>query len=129
MTSPHTWLEAYKRVAYRAVGRCWHIGRKAQDLDGVLAGMGVRQAVLMTAWNPRGKRLPAARNERRMRALHASLSRVRTYGASSGDGRWVEAQFLAALPAARASVLARRFGQNAIVLLARARRPRLLVLV
>jgi hypothetical protein len=91
--------------------------------------MGVRAAVLITAWNPRGRRLPAACNERRMRLLHAALRRIPTYGASSGEGRWVEAQFLAACPEACASVLARRFGQNAIVILAKAQRPRLRVLV
>jgi hypothetical protein len=64
-----------------------------------------------------------------MRRLREALRRRTAYPAESGAGRWIEAQFLAACPEAWACVVARRFRQNAMVVLRPGQKPRLRVLV
>ena len=113
---------------YRAAGFDLRIGRRSRGLDGVLHGMNTRQAVLITACNPRSRRMPGGWNARMMARLHAALSRRTAYLAESGAGAWREAQFLAACPEAWAARVARRFGQNALVALRPGRAPRLLIL-
>ena len=104
------------------------IGRRSRGLDGLLHGMNARQAVLITACNPRSRRMPGGWNARMMAHLHAALSRRTAYPAESGSGFWREAQFLAACPEAWAAHLARRFRQNALIGLRPGRAPRLLIL-
>jgi hypothetical protein len=120
---------AYAATEYRVAGSSLRIGRRSPTLDGLLAGMGTREAVLITACNPRSHRSSANRNARMMGRLHATLRRRTVFPAESGTGRWIEAQFLAAAPEAWASVIARRFGQNAMVVLRPRQKPRLRVLV
>jgi ribosomal protein L15E len=122
-------LAAYRTAQYRAAGSIFRIGRPSRELDSLLLGLRARQAVLITACNPRSRRTPAALNERAMARLHAALHRRPVTPAESGDGDWREAQFLALCPPAWAAVLARRFRQNAIVILQPGRAPRLRVLV
>jgi Protein of unknown function (DUF3293) len=121
--------QAYRATEYRAAGLILRIGRRSGGLDGLLSGMGAREAVLITAWNPHSRRVPAAGNARMMQRLQAALRRHTALPAESGAGRWIEAQFLAACPAAWAGVLARRFRQNAMVVLRPGQKPRLRVLV
>jgi Protein of unknown function (DUF3293) len=120
---------AYSATEYRVAGCSLRIGRRSPTVDGLLAGMGTREAILITACNPRSRRSSANRNARMMGRLHAMLRRRTVFPAESGAGRWLEAQFLAAAPEAWASVVARRFGQNAMVVLRPRQKPRLRVLV
>jgi hypothetical protein len=124
---PHL-LHAYRASAYRAAGLDLRIGRRSVALDGLLAGMRARQAVLITACNPRSRRMPPGWNARMMARLHAVLNRRTAYPAESGRGLWVESQFLAACPEAWATRVARHFRQTAVVALRPGRAPRLLVL-
>jgi hypothetical protein len=126
--APHL-ARAYQAALYRAAGLDLRIGRRSHGLDGLLHGMNARQAVLITACNPRSKRMPRNWNARMMARLHAALSRRTAYPAESGHGSWREAQFLAACPEAWAAHLARHFRQNTLVALRPGRAPRLLVLV
>jgi hypothetical protein len=125
-------IRAYETALYRAAGLDVRIGRRSRGLDGLLAGMNARQAVLITACNPGSKRKPGGWNARMMARLHAALHRRTAYPAESradsGGGTWPEAQFLAACPEAWASHLARQFRQNALVALRPGRAPRLLIL-
>ncbi len=125
--TPHL-TRAYQITRYRAAGLNLRIGRHSRALDGLLNGMNARQAVLITACNPRSRRMPLAWNARMMARLHDALNRRTAYPAESGDGFWREAQFLAACPEAWAAHLARRFRQNALVALRPGRAPRLMVL-
>jgi hypothetical protein len=124
---PHLAI-AYRRSHYRAAGIKLRIGRRSRALDGVLAGMGAREAVLITASNPQGKRAPEGRNARLMVSLHAALRGCTALPAESGTGLWREAQFMAAGPEAWMKRLARRFRQVALVRLRRGQAPRLLAL-
>lgn len=120
---------AYRATEYRVAGCSLRIGRRSFAVDGLLSGMGAREAVLITACNPRSRRSCPSRNARMMGRLHAALRRRSVFPAESGAGRWTEAQFLAAAPEAWACVLARRFRQNALVVLRPRQKPRLRVLV
>jgi hypothetical protein len=120
---------AYRATRYQVAGQRFTIGRRSRAIDGVLAGMHTREAVLLTADNPHSRRRPDAVNARMMRRLHAALRGHTAFQAESGEGHWREAQFLVACPAAWAAPLARRFGQNAIVLLRAGQAPALRVLV
>ena len=120
---------AYRRSRYRVAGIDFAVGRRNARLDGLLAGMGGREAALITACNPHGSRRPGAVNERSMERLRGELHRLSHHRAESGTGRWRETQFLVACPAAWAAGLARRFGQNAMLVLRRGQAPRLVALV
>ncbi len=128
MTLDAKQLAAYRRAPYRAGGVAFRIGRRNPALDGVLRAMGVREAALLTAANPGGRRRTAAWNDRAMRRLQTRLRRVAWLAGESGAGRWRETQILAAGPLPFLLALARRFGQNAAVRLRLAAPPSLVSL-
>jgi hypothetical protein len=118
-------LSAYRATEYRVGGITLRIGRASSRLDALLARIHTRGAVLITACNPRSRRMPARWNERAMARLAALLRNRTILLAQSGQGAWQEQQFLVVGAVAWAARLARRFGQNAIVLLVRGRPPAL----
>ncbi len=121
-------LRAYRATEYEAAGAEACIGRRSAAIDRLLRGWGVRTAAFIGAANPGSRRRPAGWNRRRHAAL---LARLRQVPHAEGDGRgrsWSEPHVLAALPPGRAAVLARRFGQAAIVVVARERPARLWLL-
>jgi hypothetical protein len=105
------------------------IGRRSPALDAVLGRLGARRAVMLTACNPRSRRMPAGWNTRMMRRLREALRRRAVLPAESGAGRWREAQWLVACAPAWGAQVARRFRQNAILCLWRHRPSRLVPLV
>ncbi len=119
---------AYSTCRYQAAGIDLRIGRRSRALDGLLAGMGTREAVLITASNPNGRRAPAGLNARMMARLHAALARRTTYPAQSGAGLWLEPQFMVAGPQAWMKRLGRRYRQVALVRLHAGQAPCLLPL-
>ena len=124
---PHL-TAAFRASRYQAAGVELRIGRRSRAVDGLLAGMGVREAVLITAANPNGKRAPAARNARRIQHLHAALARRTVYQAESGSGPWLEPQYMVAGKLAWMRQLGRRYRQAALVHLRAGQAPRLLPL-
>jgi len=105
---------AYLATAYEACGITIKIGRRADDL---LRLIGAREACFLGADNPRSRRMPPGWNRRARVRLAVALRRVPTWPAAGTWRGWSEAHLLAALPPARARVFARRFRQNAIVVL------------
>ena len=124
---PHL-ASAYRASTYSVAGIDLRIGRLSRDLDGLLAGMHTRSAALITAWNPRSRRLPLRINERRMAELRHRLGRSTQLPATGGTRTWKEAHLLVPGDLRRLKVLARLFRQNAIVALASGRAPRLVEL-
>jgi hypothetical protein len=117
---------AYRRAFYRsnAGGRDEieiRVGKKTPALDDVLQRSGKRRWAFLTACNPGARRLSAAENRARTRALESDLRNRRFFyflgrsGADAGD--WTEeASFLVIGIARReADRLRRRFGQDAFV--------------
>jgi len=104
------------------------------EVDGLLLRVGRRPfwpgppAVLLTAHNPHSRRQPPGWNARMLRALDAALSRHAWREAASGKGAWREIQRLVAMDARAGRVLARRFRQNAVLVL-KPHQPPLLVIL
>lgn len=123
---PHSLLNAYRRARYTAAGIELRVGRRAPAMDRLLRAHRARQGVLITAWNPRSRRMPPRWNQRRQAALVQVLRNETTFPAEGAGRGWAEAHLLALIAPAKAQVLARRFRQNALVMLARGQPVRLL---
>ncbi len=129
MALPHHLQRAYRRSRYRVAGLELTIGRRSGALDGILAGLGVRDAMLMTAWNPASRLRPRQWNDRMMAALRRRLGDTPALPASGDWHGWCEEHLLVAGDPRRLAVLARLFGQSAIVGARRGRGLRLHTLV
>jgi Protein of unknown function (DUF3293) len=128
---------AYARTDYDAAGAVARIGRRSAGVDALLRRLrpGGRRpcGAFVTAWNPRSRLMPRGWNERmlaRLRAAAAGLPRAEGWGRAQdpipwrglrraaagppGPG-WAEHHLLLAADSRRVAVLARRFGQHAIV--------------
>ena len=78
-------------------------------------------AVLLTAANPRSRRMPSGWNARMNRALADAARRLNPVPAEGRLRDWREEGFLIEAPPARAATLGRRFRQNAVVVVRRDR--------
>jgi hypothetical protein len=115
---------AFRATRYEADGLVLRVGRR-DGVDALLARLGAREAALVTAWNPLGRRRGAGANRRAARALAAALRRVKALPAGSRLAGWHEEMLAVALPWPRAVALARRFRQAAILALRRGAAARL----
>lgn len=118
MLSPSL-LAAYRRTDYRVGDAVIRIGRRAPAVDQLLVQHRCREAVLITAWNPHSRRMPPGWNARMQCRLGQAVRRHRVLPASGGARGWTEEHLLVLMPAAQAAVLARRYRQNAFVMLRR----------
>lgn len=108
-------LAAYRRTGYEAAGAVARVGRRAAAVDALLRRLGAREGAFVTAWNPWSRRRPAGWNARMMARLRAAARRLPS---AEGEGRapgWAERHLLVAADPRRAAALARRFRQNAVV--------------
>jgi hypothetical protein len=121
-------LRAYRDTRYEACGIALRIGLRCAPMDTMLRALGGRHGGFITAWNPASQRLPDAINRRRQNRLAGCLRRVRFVQAQGSLRRWREDHLLVAADPRLLAVLARRFGQHAIVVL-RARQPARLLLL
>ena len=118
---------AYTRTRYEAGGVVVRIGQRSTAMDALLDAHRVRSAGFVTAWNPFSRRMPRGWNERmlgRLREAARRRRRVLAEGWGSGGG-WAERHLLVAGDARWLARLARRFRQNALVVVARGRPARL----
>ena len=121
-------LRAYACTEYEAAGAVARIGRRSKSVEALLRRLGVRQGGFVTAWNPYSRPMPAGWN-RRMQARLREAARHLPMAEGSGRGRgWFERHLLIAADHRQVAVLARRFRQNAIVLVRIGAPARLLVL-
>lgn len=120
---------AYRRTPYRVDGPAGpvtlRIGRREPGTAMLLRALATHEAVLLTAHNPASRRRAPGWNRRAQRRLEEALRRVPALAGCSVAGGWSEAQRLLPIDVRRGAVLARRFRQNALVLLRRAQAPRL----
>ncbi len=121
---PPRLLRAYRDTVYRADGIDVRIGRRCPGK--LLARLGTRTAVLLTAWNPGSRRMPSGWNNRMQRRLRQCLRRFRAIDAHGSLRRWHEDMLLVAAGDPRPVVrLAARFRQRAVVILRDGDRTRL----
>ncbi len=111
-------LRAFRETRYEAAGIIVRTGRRSDlPLNG--------PAAFITAWNPHSRRMPPGWNARMQARLRAAV-RGRVIAEGWGRGRsWAEHHLLVAGDKRRLGVLARRFRQHAIVLVAPGRPARL----
>ena len=110
-------LRIYRLTCYKVGGISFHIDRRSPGADCLLRRAGRRQAVLVSAWNPRSKRKPDGWNRRMHRALLVHARRIPALPASGGLGRWREDHLLLLTDPRPCLMLARRFRQRAVVTL------------
>jgi hypothetical protein len=123
---PPRLLRAYRRTRYSTAGMVVRIGWRAPDR--LFAQVGAREAVFITAWNPRSRRMPLGWNSRMQRRLGEWLRRFVVVPADGTLGRWHEAHLLVAADLRRMLRIARIFRQLGLVMLRRGQPARLLLL-
>lgn len=121
-------LRAYRQTCYTADGIDIRIGRRNATMDDWFADHGAQTGVLITAWNPRSRRMPRGWNVRMQRKLVEHLHRWMCVSADGRLRRWHEAQILVLSPRRPAERIAMRFRQRAIVVLQRRHPSRLIIL-
>jgi len=105
--------------------------RRGAAVAALTAALGVPEAAFVGAWNPYSRRRPRRWNLRRLARLRQAARRIPRL---DGMGRacrprpWGEEHLLLGAPAARCAVLARRFRQDAILVVRRVGPPRMMVL-
>jgi hypothetical protein len=115
-------LRAYRQTRYEAAGITVRVGRRSVAMDRLLLARGAPAAVFITAYNPRSRPMQAGWNRRMQAHLRRALRR-RSMLAASGRWRgWCEAHLLVFADPRPMRYLARRYRQNAIVIV-RLRQP------
>jgi hypothetical protein len=121
-------LAAYRRTSYRVGCIRLRIGQRSPAMDALLRRHRVREAVLVTAWNPGSRRMPQGWNRRMQVRLRQHLSRFRWLCADGRLRRWREAHLLVLAPAAPVRRVARVFRQRAVVIIRQSAPARLALL-
>lgn len=96
--------------------------------EALFVRLGVRSATLVTAWNPRSRRMPDRWNRRMQQRLRQRLRRFTVVEAEGSLERWREEMLLVGGDPRPVSRLAVCFGQRAVVILGRGYRTRLRLL-
>jgi hypothetical protein len=122
---PHL-LRAYRKTIYRAGSVDIRIGHRVPDA--LFARLRARSATLVTAWNPRSRRMPEGWNLRMQRRLRLCLRRFAVLDAKGSLHRWREAMLLVAGDPRPLVLLAARFRQRAVIILQRDQKARLRLL-
>jgi len=91
------------------------VGRRSPKIEAMLDG---RPGGFVTAWNPWSRRHPQGWNRRMNLALQQSLRRLPHWPGRGSGRRWHEEHFLVRGDPRRLLVLARRFRQRAILVVA-----------
>jgi hypothetical protein len=115
-------LGAYRRTRYEVGGTIVRIGRRSPSMDRLLSSNGAREAVFVTAYNPFSRMMPAGWNRRMQAHLAVALRRRRALAATGSLRCWSEAHLVVFGDARPTRRLARRFRQNAVVIV-RLRQP------
>lgn len=118
-------LRAYRLSRYVAGSVVAHIGSFPQ---GLAADRTRVTLVLLGACNPGGRRYPDGWNARMMDRMRLALRRFHYIEAAGSLDRWSEEMLMVSIDPRQACVIARRFRQNAIVLISGRRRTRLLII-
>ena len=126
----HALHGAYRRTDYEAAGAIARIGERSAGVDALLASLDAPEGAFVTAWNPMSRPMPWGWNDRMGQRLREAARRLRHaegWGRAQGGG-WAEQPLFIAADARRIAVLARRFRQNAIMVVRRGQPGRLVVL-
>ena len=120
---PPLLARAYRLTRYSAAGFEVRIGRRAPAA--LFEMLGAPEAALVTAWNPRSRRMPEGWNRRMQARLRERLRRGLVIDGEGVLGGWHEAMLLVADDPRRTIRLAVVFRQRAVVIVRRRRRAEL----
>ena len=112
-------LIAYRLTTYEAAGATVRPGRRSAAFDEVLLRHHSRTATFISADNPHSRRMPSGWNHRMRQSLHAAARRLRVMPARGVLRGWEEAHLLVLGDPRPAIRLARRYRQNAVVIVRR----------
>ncbi|HBK08595.1 MAG TPA: DUF3293 domain-containing protein [Acetobacteraceae bacterium] len=115
-------LSAYRNTVYQAGGAKVRVGRRCSAMDRLLLEHRARQAAFISAYNPFSRLMQAGWNHRMQKRLGETVRRRTVLPATGCWRRWSEAHFLVLGDPRLVARLARRFRQNAIVII-RLRQP------
>jgi hypothetical protein len=121
-------LRAWRATDYVVGAVAVRIGRRSTAMDALLARMGMRAGVFVTAWNPLSRLMPPGWNRRMQRSLVERLRRFVWVQADGSLRRWHEAHMLVMGDPRPVLRLARLFRQRGVVVVTRHRAARLIVL-
>jgi hypothetical protein len=127
-TPPSRLMRVWRATDYVVGAVVVRIGRRSPAMDALLAGMGARSGIFVTAWNPLSRAMPLGWNCRMQRCLAERLRRFVCVQADGSLHRWHETHLLVAGDARPVLRLARLFRQRGVVLVARRQAARLAVL-
>ncbi|QNT79537.1 DUF3293 domain-containing protein [Entomobacter blattae] len=119
--------KVYAKSLYRAGPVLTRINRIPQGMENIEHGKSFLEWGMVSAYNPGGKRHPEGWNHRMFAHLQQELEKagfVYYYGIGSLYNQ-EEPLFMVAVPRGRLYKLARKYRQNAVVLLQKGRRSRL----
>jgi Protein of unknown function (DUF3293) len=125
-SAPRRLLRAYRQTEYRVAEHAIRIGRRVPDA--VFAMIDDRVAVVVTAWNPRSRRMPVGWNLHMQQRLRQWLRRLVVVDAEGSLHRWREAMLLVGGDARPVIRAAARFRQRGVVILRRGQKARLRLL-
>lgn len=118
----------YRSAPYSAAGLAIRVGRRSPAVDALLMAHGVTEGVLVTAWNPGGRRRPTGLNRKATARLDERLRGCRSLPGANGLHRWHEESLLVLGARRRTERLGRLFRQRAVVLLRRGQPARVVFL-
>lgn len=122
-------LLAWRRTGYAAGGAVAWIGRRCPEFDRLLETTGLKRGGFVGAANPGGRRYPPGWNRRAAARLAAAIRCLPSIPGEGFRGRWREPHLLIGADARRLAVIARRFRQRGLVLVARGAPARLKLLI
>jgi hypothetical protein len=120
---PPPLARAYRLTRYRAAGFDIRIGRRPSAA--LFEMLGAPQAALVTAWNPRSRRMPEGWNRRMQARLRERLRGALAIDGEGELGSWHEAMLLVVGDPRCTIRLAAVFRQRAVVVVRRGRRAEL----
>jgi Protein of unknown function (DUF3293) len=122
----HYLRQVYRMTRYEVAGATFRVGRRSPGIDRLLISRGYRVATFVSAFNPFSRRMPLGWNRRMHARLAETAHRAAAAGGKGSWRGWCEAHLLLFGDQRPAIRLARRFRQNAVVVV-RLRQPARLV--
>jgi hypothetical protein len=112
-------MRAYQRTCYRIGKIELRIGQRSPQADALLRRHGVWDGVLISAHNPRSRRMPGGWNNRMHRNLKQYAARFHPEPAVGSWRDWSEDHLFMAGPWKKGRHLGKVFRQNGIVIIRR----------
>jgi Protein of unknown function (DUF3293) len=126
---PPRLLRLYRQTRYEAEGAVARPGHRSTSFNQLLSKFRCRTATFISADNPYSRRMPSGWNRRMRRNLREAARRLLVLPARGVLGSWEEAHLLVLGDPRPAFILARKFRQNAVVIIACHESVRIMIMI